>query len=213
MFRLFSRLCHRMAVQSLQSFLFADLSGYSSLTEREGDAAAADVAIRFAAEVARLAAERGIDLVKCVGDEVMVRGEDAAAVVRLGLSLQAELGGRQSFPEIHAGVHTGVAVERGGDWWGATVNIASRVATAAEAGQLLITEATRTAAAADLSEARLRGLGPTSFRNISSPVSVYEVTSTSAGADHDGLEGTSTSSRRPRRTHLAPKLAPLPVAG
>jgi adenylate cyclase len=202
-----------MAVQNLQSFLFADLSGYSSLTELEGDEAAADVAIRFAAEVARLAAGSGTELVKCVGDEVMVRGEDAAAVVRLALSLQAELGGRQPFPQIHAGVHTGVAVERGGDWWGATVNIASRVATAAEAGQLLITEATRTAAAADLGEARLRGLGPRSFRNISSPVAVYDVTSTSAGPDDDVAEGISTASRRPRRVHLKPNLAPLPVGG
>jgi adenylate cyclase len=212
MFRRFSRLCHRMAAQKLQSFLFADLSGYSSFTEREGDDAAADVAIRFAAEVARLAAERGIELVKCVGDAVMVRGEDAAAVVGLGLSLQRGLGGKRPFPEIHAGVHTGFAVERGGDWWGATVNIASRVATAAEAGQLLITEATKTAAAPDLSDARLRGLGPRSFRNISSPVAVYDVTGTSAGPD-DAVEGTSTQPQRPRRAHLKPKLAPLPVGG
>jgi adenylate cyclase len=202
-----------MAVQNLQSFLFADLSGYSSFTEREGDEAAADIAIRFAAEVARLAAQSGAELVKCVGDEVMVRSEDAAAVVRLALRLQAVLGGREAFPKIHAGVHTGVAVARGGDWWGATVNIASRVATAAEAGQLLITEATRTAAAADLSEARLRGLGPRSFRNVSSPVAVYDVTSTSAVPDGDAARGTSTSHRRPRRAQLKPKLAPLPVGG
>jgi adenylate cyclase len=211
MFRCFSRLCHRMAAQKLQSFLFADLSGYSSFTEREGDDAAADVAIRFAAEVARLAGERGIELVKCVGDAVMVRGEDAAAVVRLGLSLQRELGGKRRFPEIHAGVHTGFAVERGGDWWGATVNIASRVATAAEAGQLLITEATK-AAAGDLGETRLRGLGPRSFRNISRPVAVYDAASRSAASDDGTVEVRSPSNRRPSRSQPQLRLAPLPAA-
>jgi adenylate cyclase len=200
-----------MAAQKLQSFLFADLSGYSSFTEREGDDAAADVAIRFASEVARLAAERGIELVKCVGDAVMVRGEDAAAVVGLGLSLQRELGGKRPFPEIHAGVHTGSAVERGGDWWGATVNIASRVATAAEAGQLLITEATK-AAAGDLGETRLRGLGPRNFRNISRPVAVYDAAGGGPPSE-DAAADTSPPLRRPRRAQLKPRLAPLPTPG
>ena len=176
MFHRFSRLCHRMVQLRLQSFLFADLSGYSSLTEREGDDVAADVAIRFAYEVARLAAERGIELVKRVGDAVMLRGEDAREVVGLGLALHSEVAGQSDLPEIHAGVHTGFAVERGGDWWGATVNIASRVANTAEAGQLLITEATK-AAAGDLAETRLRGLGPKSFKNISKPIPVYDATS------------------------------------
>jgi adenylate cyclase len=199
-----------MAEQRLQSFLFADLSGYSSLTEREGDDVAADVAIRFAAEVSRLAAERGIELVKRVGDAVMLRGEDARAVVRLGLSLQSEVAGKSDLPEIHAGVHTGCAVARGGDWWGATVNIASRVATAAEAGQLLITEATKEAAG-DLGETRLRALGTRSFRNISSPIHVYDAASRSAGPPDDTIPSSFPSKGRLRPGHLQLRLA-LPIA-
>jgi class 3 adenylate cyclase len=199
-----------MAEQRLQSFLFADLSGYSSLTEREGDDVAADVAIRFAAEVSRLAAERGIELVKRVGDAVMLRGEDAGAVVRLGLALQSEVADRANLPQIHAGVHTGFAVERGGDWWGATVNIASRVATAAEAGQLLVTEATKEAAG-DLAKTRLRGLGPQSFRNISSPIPVYDATSRSADPIGETVESSAPLKRRQRQGHLQLSLA-LPAA-
>jgi adenylate cyclase len=192
MFRRFSRPCLRMAEQTCQSFLFADLSGYSSLTEREGDAVAAEVAIRFAAEASRLAEERGIELVKRVGDAVMMRGPDAAAVVRLGLSLQSEIAGKAGIPDVHAGVHTGCAIKRGGDWWGATVNIASRVATAAEAGQLLITEATKTAAG-DLGEIRLRGLGSQAFKNISSPVTVY------SASEPDAVLVSHTPARTARR--------------
>jgi adenylate cyclase len=195
-----------MAEQTLQSFLFADLSGYSSLTEREGDDVAADVAIRFAARVSRLAGGQDIELVKRVGDAVMLRGEDAGAVVRLGLSLQSEIAGKSDLPEIHAGVHTGVAVERGGDWWGATVNIASRVASAAEAGQLLITEATK-AAAGDLGETRLRGLGPKRFRNISSPIPVYDASSASVDPADDALDSSSSSKRRQHPGSLQLRLA------
>jgi adenylate cyclase len=178
-----------------QSFLFADLSGYSSLTEREGDVVAAEVAIRFAAEASRLAQERGIELVKRVGDGVILRGEDAGAVVRLGLSLQSEVAGEAGMPEVHAGVHTGFAVERGGEWWGATVNIASRVATAAEAGQLLITEATKRAAG-DLGETRLRGIGPQTFRNISRPISVYAASEPGSDPPADAFAAGSRWRRR-----------------
>lgn len=172
MFPFFSRLLHRMPDETLHSFLFADICGYSSLTERDGDEAAAELAIRFASLVASMAAEHRAELVKRVGDAVMVRGEDAAETVRLALRLQAELSADPSFPCIHAGVHTGPAVPRSGDWWGATVNVASRVASAAEAGELLITEATK-AAASELPGTQLRGLGPRRFKNISEPVRIY----------------------------------------
>ena len=160
-----------MATKDLHTFLFADISGYSRLTEISGDEAAAELAIRFAAEAERIAREHGADVVKRVGDAVMLRCDCAAELINLGLRLHDELGG---LAPIHVGIHTGYAVARSGDWWGATVNVASRVAAAAEAGQLLITEATRSAAG-ELGRTRLRGLGMLRFKNITSPVRVYSV--------------------------------------
>jgi adenylate cyclase len=192
-----------------QSFLIADLSGYSALTEREGDVVAAEVAIQFAAEASRLAQERGIEFVKRIGDGVILRGEDAGAVVQLGLSLQSEIAGKAGMPDVHAGVHTGCAVERGGEWWGATVNIAARVATAAEAGQLLITDATRRAAC-DLGEVRLRGLGPQIFKNISSPILVYAAGE--PGSDSPAGTRDTTSRLRRRLGRLRLRRA-LPATG
>jgi adenylate cyclase len=157
-----------MAAQ-LQTFLFADISGYSRLAEVGGDEAAAELALRFASEVSWLAAEHGAEVVKHIGDAVMLRAEAAAEIVTLGLRLN---GGETGLPPIHAGVNTGFAIRRGGDWWGTTVNVAARVAAAAERGQLLITEATRSAAA-ELGPARLEGLGMLRLKNISSPVRVY----------------------------------------
>jgi adenylate cyclase len=101
----------------------------------------------------------------------MLRCDCATELIKLGLRLHAELGARTP---LHVGIHTGAALERSGDWWGATVNVAARVADAAEAGQLLITEATR-AAAGELGDACLRGLGLRHFKNISSPFRVWAV--------------------------------------
>jgi adenylate cyclase len=159
-----------MADAKLQNFLFADISGYSRLSELGGDEVAAEVAIRFASMAAGMAPEHGASVVKRVGDAVMVHAPNAADLVAFGLRLHEELG---SLPPIHVGIHSGRAVERAGDWWGCTVNIAARVANAAAAGQLLVTDATRRAAGHQC-PASLRGLGKLQLKNISVPVQVYE---------------------------------------
>ena len=104
-------------VLRLQTFLFADLVGFTELTSLRGDDEAAELAISFHGYVSELA--RGI----------------------LGL---ARAGG---LPPVRVGLDTGPAVERDGDWFGATVNTASRVTAAAGTGELLMTERTRNAAA------------------------------------------------------------------
>ncbi|MEA2473898.1 MAG: adenylate cyclase [Thermoleophilaceae bacterium] len=156
------------------TFLFADLVGFTAFTESFGDEAAADVAVRFTEAAARLAQDHGACLVKCLGDGVMLRGGDAGPTVQLGLRMQSELAGVDGLPPIHAGAHTGCAVERGGDWYGAAVNLAARVANSARGGELLLTEAT-VAAAGQMHDVELEGLGPQLFRNVAEPTPVYSV--------------------------------------
>ena len=111
-------------------------------------------------------------MVKCLGDGIMLRADDAARAVRLGLLMHDELGGFDGIPPIHAGAHTGCAVERGGDWFGAAVNLAARVADAARGGELLITDATARATG-HMRGVELEGLGPRLFRNVTSPTEIY----------------------------------------
>src|SRR5919204_3455452 len=161
-----------MEVQ-LHTFLFADISGYSALTELEGDEAAAEVAISFAAEVSRLAAEHQAEVVRRIGDGVMVHGLDAAEMLELGLRLQT-VSRHLGLPAVHTGIHTGPALEREGDWWGATVNIAARVGAAAEADQLLVTEPAKLVAG-ELNDTSFTALGALRLKNISAPVPVYSL--------------------------------------
>jgi adenylate cyclase len=161
-----------MEVQ-LHTFLFADISGYSALTELEGDEAAAEVAISFAAEVSRLAADHQAKVVRRIGDAVMVHGLDAAEMLELGLRLQT-VSRRLGLPPVHAGIHTGPALERESDWWGATVNVAARVAAAAEASQLLVTELAMLVAG-ELNDTSVTALGALRLKNISAAVPVYSL--------------------------------------
>ena len=161
-----------MRKRPLHTFLFADLVGYTALTECHGDEAAAEVAVRFGAQAARLAAEHDAQVLKAVGDAVLIRADRATDAVRLALRLDAELSGAPSLPPIHAGAHTGYAIERDGDWYGAAVNLAARVAGAASAGELLVTEAT-VAAAGEMGDVQLDCLGPRTFKNVAGATPVY----------------------------------------
>jgi adenylate cyclase len=135
-------------VVRLHTFLFADLVGFTRFTARHGDERAADVATAFQHEVGELAAAHRCQLVKSIGDGVMVRGEDPAAAIALAARIIALADGSR-LPQVRVGLDTGPAVRRGADWFGSTVNTASRVTTAARAGELLVTERAREACAGD----------------------------------------------------------------
>ena len=164
-------------VVETHTFMFADISGYSLFAEMSGDEAAAEVALDFVSRASRLSKGHGAEVIKTLGDAVMVHARDAAATVELALDLLADYEGDPELPPIHIGLHTGPALRRANDWWGGTVNVAARVAAAASAGQLLLTDATR-CAAGDMQETRVLGLGPLRMKNIPSPIEVFAASRT-----------------------------------
>jgi adenylate cyclase len=153
------------------TFLFADLVGYTSFTERVGDDAAADVAVSFQARAERLAASYGCHVVKRLGDAVMIHGDDATPVVALALRLRRELAADGECPPLRMGVHSGPAVQRQGDWYGATVNIAARVADAAGAGEVLLSLTTRERIAR--AGVTIAERGARSFKNVTAPLALF----------------------------------------
>ena len=82
-------------------------------------------------------------MVKRLGDGLMLRCADPEQAVRLALRIVAEQGDRAP---VRVGMHTGPAVERGGDWYGTTVNVAARLCAAAGAGEVLVSDVTRRSA-------------------------------------------------------------------
>lgn len=158
--------------RSQHTFLFADLVGFTAFTERAGDEAAADVAVAFQAAASRLAADHDCEVVKSLGDAVMIHGADALRVVALALELARDLAQENWCPPLRMGVHSGMAVRRKGDWYGATVNVAARLVDAASAGEVLISVVTRDLLASH-DTMTIADLGSRSFKNVGEPVGVF----------------------------------------
>jgi adenylate cyclase len=167
------------------TFLFADLAGFTALTEAHGDEEAADLAGEFVAAIREALPEYEAEEVKCIGDAVMVHCRSAGQAVRLGVRVAGELGARPGFPSVRVGIDTGSAVERGGDWFGGTVNVAARVSGAAAGGEVLLTEATRLAAG-PLAGIHIQARGRRLLKNLAEPVQLHAAAAEAKRSD-DGL--------------------------
>jgi adenylate cyclase len=114
---------------------FADLAGYTRLTEEEGELQALDAVERFVEAVETTLPDEA-RVIKTIGDEVMIVGSDPAAIVDWAVGFQS-LQSERPLPRI--GIHLGVALYRDGDYFGRDVNIASRVAARSAGGEVLVT--------------------------------------------------------------------------
>lgn len=168
-----------------QTFLFADLAGFTALTEAHGDDRAADLAEDFFDRLGSIAGRHGAEVVKTIGDAVLIRSPRADAAIAIGLEAMDELSGITEYPMVRIGMHTGSAVERSGDWFGSTLNVAARVSAIAGGGQMLVTDATRRAAGY-VNGVRFDAFGEHRARNVRERVTLFLVRplETFEGASH-----------------------------
>jgi adenylate cyclase len=139
---------------------FADLAGYTRLTEEEGELHAVDAVERFV-EAVEISLPDDARVIKTIGDEVMVVGSDAAALTDWAVELQRRQTERP-WPRI--GIHSGVALYRDGDYYGRDVNIASRVAARSAGGEVLVTRPVVESAGPDLEFERIAEVKLKGFR-------------------------------------------------
>jgi adenylate cyclase len=142
---------------------FADLVGFT----RVGEEVAPDELGRIADRLEQLAADRiegPVRLVKTIGDAVMLVSPEVDPLLDQLLDLvdAADAEG-EDFPQLRAGVARGPALSRAGDWYGRTVNVASRVTGVARPASVLVTTEVREAAGDGLrfsraGERRLKGM-------------------------------------------------------
>jgi adenylate cyclase len=151
------------------TFLFADIAGFTALTEVHGDEQAASVVADFCDAVMRELAAFGATHVKTIGDALMLRIADPAQAVLLGLRIALDLLRGHRAPAVRVGLHHGPAIERGGDYFGAAVNLAARVSAAATGGEVLLTGHTA-ALAPNVEGVRYESRGCQALRNVRDPV-------------------------------------------
>jgi len=162
-----------MSTRSVELTLaFVDLSGFTALTEAHGDEEAVATLSRFREITADALGPTDV-FVKTIGDAVMLAFDDPELAVAALHRLFDAAAADPKMLLIRAGAHAGSAIVDGNDYFGATVNLAARVAAHAGEGQLLVTNSVATAAT-KLGEI-ITFVGAVSLRNIAEPVDIYEI--------------------------------------
>ena len=121
---------------------FADLVGFTRLGEEVPAEELGQLANRLA-DLARDVAAPPVRFIKTIGDAVMFVCTDPLPLLDAVLKLVEITDGDNDFPRLRAGIASGSAVSRAGDWFGSPVNTASRVTAAARPGTVLAAESAR----------------------------------------------------------------------
>ena len=160
----------RPASSAPPGFCFVDLAGFTALTESAGDATAARLASHLGELAERAAALHDGRVVKLLGDGAMLHFDEPLDAARGALELVRQIEG-SDLPSARGGAHAGPVIERDGDYFGRTVNIAARTAAQAVPGQVLASEALASADAPDL---RFRPIGGRELKGVGA-LPLYEV--------------------------------------
>jgi adenylate cyclase len=120
-------------------FVFADIAGFTALTEAHGDEEALALIADFSDAVSAELPAVGGEHVKTVGDALMLRIPDPADAVTVSLRIANDVMSGHEAPAVRVGLHHGPALKRDGDYFGASVNLAARVAALASAGEVVLT--------------------------------------------------------------------------
>jgi adenylate cyclase len=145
---------------------FADLAGYTRLTEEEGEEQALGAVERFVDSVEETLPDDA-RIIKTIGDEVMIVGTDAATLVDWAVGFQRLVAER---PPPRIGIHHGEVLYRDGDYYGREVNLASRVAARAAGGEVLVTRPVVDLAGRHLEFDRI---GEVRLKGFSEPTELY----------------------------------------
>jgi adenylate cyclase len=153
---------------------FADLAGYTQLTEEEGELTAVDAVERFVDAVERSLPENA-RVIKTIGDEAMVIGTDAAALAAWAVTF---LEGHPERPRPRIAIHDGAALYRDGDYYGRDVNIAARVVARAAGGEVLVTApvAEQLRRAAQPPRLRFEAIGAVGLKGFQAPIELFLLT-------------------------------------
>lgn len=128
------------------TILFTDLAGFSKWALDAGDTMAVELLRRVAGAVEPEVTCRGGRVVKRLGDGLMAVFEDPEQAVEAALAAReavarVELAGHRA--RLRSGIHVGRPRAIGGDYLGVDVNIAARVAQAASADEVLVSDSVR----------------------------------------------------------------------
>ncbi len=175
---------------------FADLVGFTRLGGQVELRELGTVASRLAALAASVA-EAPVRLIKTIGDAAMFVSPEAGPLVAVALRF-VDAVAEAELPSLRAGIALGPALLRVGDYYGNTVNVASRVTGIARPGSVLCTQEVRDAAGDG--ELQWSSAGRHRLRGIPAPVALYRARLDGPDSADETVPGPDQSdeARRPR---------------
>ena len=154
------------------AFLFTDVEGSTALWAADPSPMEASLALHD--RVLRdVTAEHGGYVFTTAGDSFAVAFHSASKALQAARAAQVRLA-EADWPgpmlRVRMGLHLGEAIERGGDYFGPTVNLTARLEAAGHGGQVLISEAVQNATGVNAID-----LGEHELRDVPNPLRIYQV--------------------------------------
>ena len=132
---------HREGVTTMDVAIgFADLVGFTVLSQQLSEGALAEVVSRFEALAYDTIAAQGGRVIKMIGDEVMFSVPDVANAAIIALALSAAYAEDEMLSDVRVGLACGPVLLREGDCFGPPVNLASRIVNIAAPGSVVVSE-------------------------------------------------------------------------
>ena len=193
---------------STVTILFSDIRGFTEFTDVYGDESAYTMLrLHNTLVQEQLALYRG-HVVKTQGDSFMVSFDSARTAVTCAIAIQKAIREANRLREgarieIGIGINTGEPVREGHDFFGGTVNLASRICAVAEPGQILVSETLR-AVAGKLEGRSFIDKGEFELKGFRERQHLYEVVEVQASADPVEADPVSLVAAKPAPKRVKP---------
>lgn len=185
--------------QAVRTFLFTDIE--ASTRRWEHDPAAMSAALERHDTIVRTAVEANAgELVKHTGDGVVAVFEVPSDALRAAVAIQRGLG---DDVRVRAGIHTGPAEQRAGDWFGPTLNRAARIMALGRGGHVLLSATVAGAVTPDLPDAvTLLDLGEHPLKGFERPERIHQAVGAGLTADRAFEAGAERARRSSRSSFI-----------
>lgn len=155
---------------------FVDLVDSTRLSQQLSGTELATAVGEFETAAYDLAVTYGGRIVKFIGDAAMFVTSDAEPACAIGIDLCVAVQEHAVLGVAHGAVAFGAAVPQGGDFYGPTVNLASRLAGVASPRELLGTASLAAAVTGPSAAFRFEAVGTHVLRGFAEPVEAFAVT-------------------------------------
>ncbi|MGH2805914.1 MAG: adenylate/guanylate cyclase domain-containing protein [Actinomycetota bacterium] len=153
---------------------FVDLVNFSKVSSEIETEELGNLVTAFETLAIERCTERGVRVVKVIGDAAMLAASSAEDTVDAAAAIVTELGGSDGLPDGRAGVDFGDVLPRGGDYFGHPVNVAARLVNFARPGtvvasQELLDALTNPRDVSHIGKVRLKGVGSVRAFKLNEP--------------------------------------------